>query len=483
MKKLILMNCLMLVAFGLFAQQNVTKGNAELSMMQNLDFTKWYTDPYFGLGEQAEGWGIISCKPSAQKTTDAQSGAYAVYLETGIVNLPSLLIFNKLLPGMLEGGDAITAAPTAMTFWAKGDILGNDVAYAEVVFRKNGNDAGGGYLSMTKTDLGNTYKQFSINLSYTGSGQPDSLYVMAASGGGEGSTGFATGSKLYFDNVAFVYGPFATVTPESWDAGTVLVGGNSVKNFVLKNTGKGTLTVSSVSALAAPWTTNFNTSAVSLGEGETYPFTITYTPTAEGVSNASFVITTNGGVRTVSLKGTGLFGDPEVVSITPENAATNVFLNAEVSVTFNINITASQLQEITVVPNPGGVVPRIKNNKLIIAHNDFSPYTPYIVAIPEKVIDRYELPIGWGFATGETVSVPVIDKNEVVIYPNPSNGAVNVKVSEVSVVKVFDLSGKLIRTFENVEPNSVLNFTMPAGIYFVQIESNNIVRINKISIY
>jgi hypothetical protein len=218
-----------------------------------------------------------------------------------------------------------------------------------------------------------------------------------------------------------------------------------------------------------------------LGEGETYPFTITFAPTAEGAANASFVITSNGGTKTVSLSGTGFLGDPEVVSFTPENGAMDVALNAEVSVTFNVSITSSQLQEITVVPNPGGVVPKIVNNKLIIAHNNFTAYTPYIIAIPDGVIDRYELPIGWGFATGEIINaIPTIDKNEVKVYPNPTNGNINVKVSENSAVKVFDLSGRLIRTYEHVEANSILNFTMPAGAYFIQVESNGGVKIHKL---
>ena len=489
MKRLVLIFGLSLVASGLFAQQRITvdnmkstRGETELSMMKNLDFTAWYTDSFFGLGELPEGWGIISCKPSQQKTTDAQSGSYAVYLETGIVNLPIFGIFNKLLPGVLEGGDAITAAPVKMTFWAKGDLLGNDVAGVEVTFRKNGQDAGGGQIALPKSDLGSTYKQFTINLSYTGSGQPDSLYVAAASGWGNGNPVVTTGSKLYFDNVAFVYGPSATVTPETWNAGTVSVGSNSVQNFILKNDGKETLTVSNVSSLFAPWSTNFNASSVSLGEGESYPFTITFTPTAEGVSNASFVITSNGGTRTVTLSGTGFLGNPELVSITPEFNEMDVAINAIVCATFNMNITSSQLGEITVVPNPGGVVPKIYETHLIIEHNNFTPYMPYIIAVPDGVIDRYDgEPIAWAFLTGETInSIDIIDTNKVKVYPNPSIGEVNVSVSENSVVKVFDLTGRLIRTYESVEAGSVLTFTMPTGVFFVQVESNNGVKINKI---
>ena len=484
MKKTILMNCLLLMTFGLFAQQNFNvaksaKGTDELTMMKNLDFTTWNTDIFTGLGEQPEGWLIISCKPSQQKTTDAQNGQYAAYLETGIVNLPLFGVFNQLLPGMLVGSDAITAAPSSMTFWAKGEILGNDEAGVEVIFMKNGKEAGGGYLGLKNADLGNIYKQFTINLSYTGSGQPDTLELSVGSGGGYGSSGVATGSKFYFDNVAFIYGPAATVSPEVWDAGTVAVGSNSVKNFTLKNVGKGTLTVSNTASLAAPWATNFNSASVSLAEGETYPFTITFTPTAEGNFNTSFVITSNGGTKTVTLTGKGFLGDPELLSITPEFGAADVKLNAEIVAAFNMNIASSSLNEITVVPNPGGVIPKIIGNKLLITHNNLAPYTPYIVAVPSDVIDRYEVPITWSFATGDKLGVTEIDKNEVKIYPNPSTGDVNVMVTENSTVKVFELTGKLIKTYEHVTEGVVLNFTLPSGVYFVQVETDNSVRINK----
>lgn len=81
------------------------------------------------------------------------------------------------------------------------------------------------------------------------------------------------------------------------------------------------------------------------------------------------------------------------------------------------------------------------------------------------------------------ISVPEVEAvvNNVSIYPNPSNGQVNINVSENSTVKVVDVAGRLIDTF-NVNANSTLNFTQPAGMYFVEVESNGNVSTHKVVI-
>ncbi|GHV34649.1 hypothetical protein FACS1894178_2580 [Bacteroidia bacterium] len=54
------------------------------------------------------------------------------------------------------------------------------------------------------------------------------------------------------------------------------------------------------------------------------------------------------------------------------------------------------------------------------------------------------------------------------IYPNPSNGEVYIAVSEQSNIKVYDIAGKLVDSF-NVNLNETKTFNQRAGIYFVQI--------------
>ncbi|MDR2009641.1 MAG: T9SS type A sorting domain-containing protein [Bacteroidales bacterium] len=77
---------------------------------------------------------------------------------------------------------------------------------------------------------------------------------------------------------------------------------------------------------------------------------------------------------------------------------------------------------------------------------------------------------------------PIYDlTNEVSIYPNPSSGLVNILVSENSVVKVIDMTGRIIET-HNVNAGSEVSFTQSAGMYFVKVENNNGVSTHKVII-
>ncbi len=64
-----------------------------------------------------------------------------------------------------------------------------------------------------------------------------------------------------------------------------------------------------------------------------------------------------------------------------------------------------------------------------------------------------------------------ISNNIVSVYPNPSNGLVNIAVTENSVVSIVDIAGRTIATY-NVNANEEVNFTQSAGMYIVKVESN-----------
>ena len=98
--------------------------------------------------------------------------------------------------------------------------------------------------------------------------------------------------------------PTATLSITSWT--TVAETGspsNSGNVFQLKNVGNGNLTISSVTGLSGtPFTSNINT-GISLAMNQTHDFGFTFTPTANGIFNATVQIITNGGTKTITLKG------------------------------------------------------------------------------------------------------------------------------------------------------------------------------------
>ncbi len=102
--------------------------------------------------------------------------------------------------------------------------------------------------------------------------------------------------------------PIATVTPASWNAGSVVLGNTALSGniFSIKNTGTGVLTISALTDLSG---TEFSTSletAINLAANESHAFSFTYTPSGLGIDSVDFVIETNGGNVTMVLTGKGI---------------------------------------------------------------------------------------------------------------------------------------------------------------------------------
>lgn len=79
----------------------------------------------------------------------------------------------------------------------------------------------------------------------------------------------------------------------------------------------------------------------------------------------------------------------------------------------------------------------------------------------------------------EENSVPGNEANKIKVYPNPSNGDVNISVSEKSVVTVIDAAGRIMES-HNLNANSILNLNQSAGVYFIQVESNGKINTQKL---
>ncbi|MBN2682844.1 MAG: T9SS type A sorting domain-containing protein [Bacteroidales bacterium] len=63
---------------------------------------------------------------------------------------------------------------------------------------------------------------------------------------------------------------------------------------------------------------------------------------------------------------------------------------------------------------------------------------------------------------------------EVVIYPNPSNGILNVRNAENSTITVYNVLGEVVISVNNAENLQMINLTnQPEGTYIVKIENNN----------
>lgn len=68
------------------------------------------------------------------------------------------------------------------------------------------------------------------------------------------------------------------------------------------------------------------------------------------------------------------------------------------------------------------------------------------------------------------VLIPENDDSSIVLYPNPANCIVNIKGSNVSKITVFDVSGRMLDTFQNKETFDVSRYM--SGVYYVVVESD-----------
>ena len=137
----------------------------------------------------------------------------------------------------------------------------------------------------------------------------------------------------------------------------------------------------------------------------------------------------------------------EVVSTTPANNAIDVALNAEVSVTFNQNIAAGDIIEITI--NGEAANAEVDGNKLTILHSDFNYETPYTVVV---TIDGYAQAITWSFTT---VADDVVTPIEVV-STTPADEAIDVAIdAEVYVTFNQDIAAAADLTGITINGNAV----------------------------
>ncbi len=100
--------------------------------------------------------------------------------------------------------------------------------------------------------------------------------------------------------------PVAVLTGSDWTTNAMVGTPSSTGDiYTLTNVGPGNLTISSVTGLSGtPFTSNINT-GMSLGQNISSSFGFTFSPTSSGIFNTTVQIVTNGGTKTIHLKGYG----------------------------------------------------------------------------------------------------------------------------------------------------------------------------------
>src|SRR5690606_10306399 len=82
------------------------------------------------------------------------------------------------------------------------------------------------------------------------------------------------------------------------------------------------------------------------------------------------------------------------------------------------------------------------------------------------------------FKTGATLDTDTFEVNTFAMYPNPSNGIVNISATETVNIDIIDVTSKKVQQAKSVDNNSILNLSsITKGIYMVKFtgkQTNNI---------
>ena len=75
----------------------------------------------------------------------------------------------------------------------------------------------------------------------------------------------------------------------------------------------------------------------------------------------------------------------------------------------------------------------------------------------------------YGNQASTTLSTANLINDDLLIYPNPAYDYF-VANKDVELIKIFDVSGKLIRTFKNITANQSINIeSLETGYYFLKL--------------
>jgi hypothetical protein len=176
-------------------------------------------------------------------------------------------------------------------------------------------------------------------------------------------------------------------------------------------------------------------------------------------------------------------------STTPEDNAGGVALDAAVSITFDQPVAINAVPVLTGVTiqrtngaedTVAGVVASVDSenpNKVNITHADFEYNATYKVSIPEDAILGFA-GTDWSFDTPIRDAINEVKASSEVV-PTITKGLITVTTPAGAQVKVTDLSGRLLATYQSSGVLPIeLNYVN--GVYIIVIENEKAVSTHKV---
>jgi len=200
-----------------------TQFTASSQSISNANFENWSTTLHYENPEQYGTTNVFSYfangTANVTKSTDAQSGNYALTIETIEANneiIEGAVFIGSIEEDNVSGGIPFTEKPDSLKGFTKYNVMNNDTAYVAVLFKKWGSPIGICFARFYGTQ--NNYVAFSAPVQWlVPIISPDTIAIAILS-----STIFSEaipGSTITVDNISFVGAstPFPNGDFEDWE--------------------------------------------------------------------------------------------------------------------------------------------------------------------------------------------------------------------------------------------------------------------------
>ncbi len=165
---------------------------------------------------------------------------------------------------------------------------------------------------------------------------------------------------------------------------------------------------------------------------------------------------------------------PEVVNTFPANLAEEVPINSPMSIEFSKAMIADSVEK-AISFNPALVINSYvwsEDMKTVyIMTAEMVPSNMYFGTVEVVATDDFGTqmsePYVWAFTTSLTTSVEANLADNVVFYPNPASDILTIQGMDVATVRIYSLTGKLMKEFYNSSVVSVGD--LQAGVYAVLV--------------
>jgi hypothetical protein len=180
-----------------------------------------------------------------------------------------------------------------------------------------------------------------------------------------------------------------------------------------------------------------------------------------------------------------------ILEVTPANGATNIAVNAEVSIKLNGNPyenAAPNWNLVTIKNAAGNPISSvtvngagISGNIYSISHATFASNTVYTVTIPKEALVGLAEDYTWSFTSETLLGVDSEIAKTVAVYPTITSGNVTVRTIGNASIRVTDLTGKLLNVTKVTGVETTISLeNYSAGIYFVSVETNGVTSTHKV---